>query len=539
MNLLGRTVNRDQIVVGLLLCAVLAIGISLRYDAIFDRSISQDESTMTLFALGVLEKGYPHIQQRTGEFIISTYELVPYPIAASIAVFGKSELAVRLPSLFFSSLTLLLIFYVGWRFHSVRAGLLAALTFAVLPWTIYWGSNGFYPSQLQFLSLLTMLILYKILTAKEPPARLYYAVAAAILATYITWEGSGFLLPVFFITAISLTWGRWHWLKPVHAWIAAFIIILGVFLQLTFRTVLRAPFTAMGTDRSQVSFVEPAFNSYGFNPSYYVESLMTPEHIMLFAFFLMGLFILRGRFVSSYFAMIVLVALGLLTGLLGYYALRYVYFLLPAVILVSSMAAVTFADTLLKQIYQKPVLSRAGRASAMALLTACTLLIASPIGLRLQLPGIQETSSFELVYSSKGFGFKNIMSTVRDAKQEGDVVVVQAPFPYMVYTGETGDYFLQVGTATSIYYHPTQSPYYTDKWVQNPVIRMPAELSEVMHSARRVWFVFVPDGASRTSIGDEMWGQIHAQSVVYKETADGKLLLWKNPAYGRGLAKTN
>lgn len=523
--------DRNKIIVGAILAAILAMGISLRYDAIFDRSISQDESTMTLFALGVLDKGYPNIQQRTGEFIISTYELVPYPIALSIAAFGKSELAVRLPALFFSSLTLLLIFYVGWRFHSVRAGLLAALTFAVLPWTVYWGSNGFYPSQLQFLSLVTLLILHKILTTDRPPAWLYYAVAAAILATYLTWEGSGFLLPVFFITAVSLTWGRWGWLQSIHAWVAAFLIILGVVAQLTFRTILRAPFTAMGTDRSQVSFVEPAFNSYGFNPSYYVESLMTPEHILLFMFFVIGIFILRARFAASYLAMVVLVALGLLTGLLGYYALRYVYFLLPAVIIVSAMALITFSDTLLKQVYQKPKLSAVQRFSVMAIVASLTLVIASPIGLRMQVPGIKETAAFELQYSSKGFGFKNIMTTVNQAKQKGDVVVVQAPFPYMVYTGEMGDYFLQVGSATSIYYHPTQAPYYTDKWIQNPVIRTPAELSEVMHSARRMWFVLVPDGASRTSIGDEMWGDIHAHSVVYKETADGKLLLWQNPIY--------
>jgi len=522
---------QQRVITTFILAAIIALAVYLRYEAIFDRSISQDESTMTLFALGVLDKGYPNIQQRTGEFIISTYELVPYPIAASIYLFGKSEMAVRLPSLLFSTMTLLLIFYAASQFHSVRSGLLAALGFAVLPWTVYWGSNGFYPSQLQFFALLTLLVLHRIFVAEKPSAWQYLAIVVCILCTYLTWEGSGFLLPVFFVTGIALTWGRWDWIKPVWAWAAGLLILVGVMAQLTFRTILRAPFTSLGIDRSQVSFLEPAFESYSFDPSYYVSQLLTAENSFFMVLFLVGLYALRKRFDCAYLSMVVLSALVLLTGFLGYYALRYVYFLLPALLIVASITAIEIGDGIVQKVSSDEQLRWSRQLTV--LVTSCffCLLISSPFGLQLRLPFNEDMSAFELQYQSKGFAFRGIAETVRQVVQQGDVVVVQAPFPFMVYSNMTGDYFVQSGTATTIYYHPLMAPYYTDKWVQNPVLRNLNELKEMMYSAPRVWFVLVPEGASRTSIGDEMWSYIHANSVVYKEIADGKLLLWENPSY--------
>lgn len=523
-------VSWQRFIVPLALAGILILSFSLRLSAVFDRSISQDESTMTLFALGVLEKGYPNIQQKTGEFIISTYELVPYPIAGAMALLGKSELAIRTPALLFSSATLLLIFLMGRRFHSTRAGLLAALCFAILPWTTYWGSNGFYPSQLQFFALLTLWVLHEILSREKPDTWLYFAVVVCILLTYLTWEGSGFLLPVFAITGISLTWGRWHWIKPVWAWVAGLLIIVGVVAQLTFRTILRAPFTAMGTDRSQVSFAEPAFDSYGFDPGYYISQLVTAENSFWMVFFVIGLYVLRKRFSCNYLYMVVLVALVMLTGFLGYYALRYVYFLLPAALLLASMTAIELGDRLTEKLSGQRLNTWIRSTAVFGCVAALCVLLASPFGLRLKLPFTEDMSAFELQYQSKGFAFRGIANTVRESLQPGDIVVVQAPFPYMVYSGLPGDYFLQSGTATTIYYHPEAAPYYADKWIQNPVIRDMKELQEVMHRSPRVWFVLVPEGASRTSIGDEMWAYIHANTVIYKEISDGKLLLWQNPA---------
>ena len=151
----------------------------VRMAGIADKSLTQDESTMTLFAMGVLERGYPFIMRGDTPFLISTYELVPYPIALSTWLFGVSELGTRLPAVLFGVLTTICLFFIGRRWFDWRAGALAASIYAFLPWSIYWGSNGFYPSQLAFFSLLTIAAVRELLIRDEVEARWYYLVFAS------------------------------------------------------------------------------------------------------------------------------------------------------------------------------------------------------------------------------------------------------------------------------------------------------------------------------------------------------------------------
>ena len=507
-----------------LLCFVI------RLDVVTDRSITQDESTMILFAQGVIEKGYPFLTQKTGEFILSTYELVPYPIAASISILGKTEFAIRLPAMLFACLTACLIFIMGEKFHSKRAGALAALLYIMLPWSIYWGTNSFYPSQLQFFTTLTLLILHSILEKDRPPAYLYYLIAASILLTYYSWEGSGFLLPVFFIAAIVLTWGRWQWLKTMHAWVVAFIILLGVVAQLTFRTVLRAPYTGLGSSRSDVSFLEPAYSSYGFDATYYVSQLATPNNLPILLLFLLAIFLIFRNWNLMFLFLVACLVFIFLTGFLGYYALRYVYFVLPAILVVSATTAVVFADMLFNYIMQGNHRNLYMSLSMLAMIIGSVAII-SPWGFARNTNSNSGMVPFELEYDSRGFGFRSLSLALKSKIQEGDIVILQAPFPVYSYTGLSGDYFLQQGTATTVFYHPESSPYYVDKWIQNPVLRSKKELLEVMHKSPRVWFVFTPKGASRSSVGADLYDFILSQTQVISEVADGQLLLWENNGF--------
>ncbi|MFN9915679.1 MAG: hypothetical protein ACK53L_24015, partial [Pirellulaceae bacterium] len=88
---------------------LVAITTWVRMAGLSNNSFTQDESTMVLFARGVLERGYPFLRQGSSDFIISTYELVPYPIALAIKLFGDTEITARLPAVAFSGLTTWLI----------------------------------------------------------------------------------------------------------------------------------------------------------------------------------------------------------------------------------------------------------------------------------------------------------------------------------------------------------------------------------------------------------------------------------------------
>ncbi|RDV27509.1 hypothetical protein DXV75_05640 [Alteromonas aestuariivivens] len=518
----------------LAITVIVATSFFLRLSVIDERSISQDESTMVLFAEGILSSTsptFPTINQNNGLFAMSTYELVPFPIALSMAFLGKSEFAVRIPALIFSSLTAMLIVLAGERFHSLRAGLMAAGCFAVLPWAIYWGTNAFYPSQLQLLTLITMLVLHAILLHGNTRPKLFYAIALCVITTYLTWEGSGFLLPVFFVVAIILTWGRWNWLKTIHAWIAAVIIVVLLVVQLTWRTVLRAPYTGLGTSRSDVSFLEPAYEAYSFDPTFYITALTTPESLLILLAFAMGIYVLRKQWSPMFLVMTVSFAILLLTTMLGYYALRYVYFMLPAILIVASCTLIEITrpiGTLALRAGMKP---KYFQALSFALVFGLTVYISSPWGFKLYERSRFGFSPHELSYESKGFGFRSIYQAFNHYYQQGDLVVIQAPFPFMFYTTLTGDHYIQQGTSTTVVYYPDAMPYYLDKWIGNPVIQDRFTLKEILHKHRRVWFLFAPSGASLSSAGEDMVSYLDQHTRTMWEISDGKLMLWENPYF--------
>ncbi len=84
-------------------------------------------------------------------------------------------------------------------------------------------------------------------------------------------------------------------------------------------------------------------------------------------------------------------------------------------------------------------------------------------------------------------------------------------------------------TASSIFYDAKSAPFYTDKWVANPVLRNQEELEEVMMKNARVWMVSAPDGGARGSIGDDVYAWFERRAKLVAESADGRVFLWERP----------
>lgn len=508
---------------------IVLLVILLRLGGISDNSITQDESTMILFARGVIERGYPFLRQVHSEFIISTYELVPYPIALFVALFGTSEFSVRLPSLLFAAGTSLLILRFGTQLFDRRVGVLAALLFAVLPWAIYWGSNAFYPSQVQFFSLLTTMVVHRLVVDERPATWVYYAMLGSFTASYLTWEGSGFLLPVFFVILLAMRWWRFAWLKNPHGWVAASLMIFVVVLQLTYRTVLREPYLGIMTGRSEISMATIAFTSVGYDPFYYAEGLFTEAHLVIGSCLVLGLLFVRTSRPLVFLYLFLGLVILFLTSALGYYALRYIYLALPAALLIASATSVMIVDRLTAD--SDSVVSRRVRALGLAAVGLLHFSVASPWGLSPTgaSPELAKVRPTELGHEHPGFSFRSVADALEEQRRPGDVLIVQAPFPFQVYTGLKGDYFLQTVVAGSIFYQEKSMPFYTDKWVANPVLRDRNDLDEVLHNNERVWLVATPDGASKLSIGDDLYSFFEKNATVVMETEDGRLYLWKRP----------
>jgi hypothetical protein len=137
----------------LLLGGVLLLSAWLRWRYITHVQPNPDEFVTLLAVKMILQKGLPLLP--SGLF----YEhglLFSYAGAVASALFGFSREAVRATSLLFGLLTIWLTWYVGWRWFSPGAGLLAATLLAVTPAAVMWGGRARMYTMLQWLVLLTL-----------------------------------------------------------------------------------------------------------------------------------------------------------------------------------------------------------------------------------------------------------------------------------------------------------------------------------------------------------------------------------------------
>lgn len=504
----------------------------LRLQKIDELSITQDESSMIRYAQeGILEKGYSFRWRGGEEFLLSTYELVPYPIALSLFFLGFSEFAVRLPAVIFSVGTDLLIYYFASYLFDRRVGLLSALLFAILPWAIYWGNNGFYPSQLQFFSLLTTVLIHRLFFEKKVPTVECYWISASFLATFFSWEVSGILLPVYLIIGGIMRTETANWLTNMHAWFAARIIIVAVIIQLTFRTVLRSPYEKLGSSLGDISFLNLAFTRTDFSPFFYIRAfIQSDSHSIMVLFFIGGLFFFKVNHNMRFLYFLVLGCQVFLTVFLGLYALRYSYFLLPYVLMISAASTFLLSDWFVRTLTLKSSgVIQVIRWLNILLLSVLQLVVAAPKGLqgnRLFSDGRE--AALEFRYHHRGASFRTIAMALKNHYQPGDIIIVQAPSPLIVYTQITGDYFLQSIASSAVFFSGTDSPYYMDKWVGNPVLRHYDELQDLLYQSTRVWFVSVPHFRSMKRLEPALQVFITQKMQLVEEGINGQLYLWEN-----------
>ncbi len=500
----------------------------LRVQALDVLSITQDESSMIRYAReGVLTQGYP-LRWRAGEkFFMSTYEIVPYPLALALAVFGFSEWSVRLPALCFSMASTGLIYRFAQRLFDRRTALLSGLLYAVLPWSVYWGSNAFYPAQLQFFTLLTVINVHRLFTEAEVASACYTRIVVYFILMYLSWEVSAILLLVFFAIGLLLcnrSQRRVLWDK--RSWMAGLLIIVLVLLQLTVRTLLRQPYEKLGVTLGDISFLHPALTRSDYDPWFYLRVFSTHDTHWLIGFFLL----LGLGFLAKSWNLRFLYAIGfggqwILTSLLGLYASRYGYFLLPYVLIAA--AAVTWKVV--------DAFTTCGKCpkhcfgSWLLPVLGLHMMIAMPNGLRL-MPVLFNTQekNFEFQYNQQGAPFRNLARALQKRYRPGDIIIVQAPSPLKVYTGLPGDYFLQSIDYSAVFTEPATLPFYADKWVGNPVLRNIEELQDVLYRHQRVWFVSAPHYASFRRLHDNVRNFIEQRFQLVQETVNGRLYLWES-----------
>lgn len=129
--------------------------------------VSIGYNAYTILTKGVDEHGvsYPLFFQAFGEY------KMPIPIyltSASLATFGKNDLAIRLPSAVFGILTVLLLyFFVRRLFQKENVALLSALLLAITPWHIQFSRGYFEANIALFFYLLGGFLFFEFLHTKN------------------------------------------------------------------------------------------------------------------------------------------------------------------------------------------------------------------------------------------------------------------------------------------------------------------------------------------------------------------------------------
>jgi hypothetical protein len=225
----------------LLLLLIMLAGMVLRTSHLTTQPLGHDEVQMALLSRSIAKVGYPYLTAGSYTRLMSTYELVPYPIAFFSAILGPSILALRLPALLFGTLTIGIIGWVGHRMFDWRVGFLAALIWTLLPIPINWSQDGFYLSQECFFALVTFWTFYEAIRGSDLDRRYIRLAAAAFVLTYLSWEASGFILPTLVVSIVVLRWSNWNWVRDTCLWKSFSLIATIVVVQLCYRQMTLTP----------------------------------------------------------------------------------------------------------------------------------------------------------------------------------------------------------------------------------------------------------------------------------------------------------
>ncbi|MBI3995006.1 MAG: glycosyltransferase family 39 protein, partial [Nitrospirae bacterium] len=329
-----------------LLILILVGGFLLRLKNIDYEPLGGDEVTMALVSHSTLTYGYPILKLSPDlpPKYATTSEIVPYPMALSILLFGLNEFAIRFPGVFFGTLTILLLYYAGRRIFDERVGFLAAGIFSFLPFAINMSHYARYPSQVQFFALLTTFLFYRAVQSKEVQWRPLYGGLVAYILTYLSWEGSAFLVPALFLGLIFMKRRDLSWLKDHHLWTVVGLLGLMVFFQLSGRYLLNRSWMPVGSGVSQIALV-PLWLQPLYDPWVYYTNLLILENLQVVSLLaaLGLLWMVRDR-ALAYVNGTLIVALFFMTNFLETQGARHVYYLLPLLILSGARAFWALAD---------------------------------------------------------------------------------------------------------------------------------------------------------------------------------------------------
>lgn len=464
-------------------------------------SLNGDEIGTLRYAQGILDKGYPFITIGKIEKPATTYELLSYPVAASIGILGINEASVRLPSALFGIATIFLVFWVGMKLINVRTGLLAAAIFTFMPLEINLAQNARYIALSQFYTLSCCYFFYKAFEEREVNKLAVYLTALFFVLGYLTWEGSGYLLPALLIATFFVKKSDFSWMKNWHLWLASIGACLVVLIQIAHRTYWSAPYMILGSGLSETA-LRLMFLTQEYNPWFYVNNLLlTQSNIVLSLLTAIGLPIILKKRESRYLFVVFFSILFLLSNTFAQYAARYGYFIQPLLIILGSAVVVELTErayNLVKE-FRVPILN-ALRYAILFMFYILILTVTNDYILKLYrlssnpapTENTQHLNLRSIMEMRRGIypvDFRSANTFVKDNLYDGDIVVTVYSHSTLFYAGKV-DYFEETIIDTQlVYFDDNDYPRLANKTVDIPTITSLSEFRSLLSRYKRVWFV--------------------------------------------------
>ena len=176
----------------LVIAAFVVVGGYDRLEALGSVSLWNDESQSTLYALSILQHGYPAI---VSPHLINNWEpLYPYAEAVSIALLGKSNVAYRLPSALIGTALIPIAYLVAARLRDRYVGIALAAMVAFSTEYIAWSRQARW--YMLFATLLAVGLLAAIYWyhARSPRARRIGLLAMGAAAIGVALSSPGLFL---------------------------------------------------------------------------------------------------------------------------------------------------------------------------------------------------------------------------------------------------------------------------------------------------------------------------------------------------------
>ncbi|MDQ3414752.1 MAG: glycosyltransferase family 39 protein, partial [Verrucomicrobiota bacterium] len=509
----------------LILILIMFLGLGLRYHALGYVSFDHDEMGQISKSKGIFSLGFPYTLAAGQVRWTTTYEAVPYPLALSGFLFGYSEWSMRLPSCLMGTLCIGVIGLMGRRLFDWRIGLFAAFVYACLPLNIRWAQNAFYLSQCQLMAMLTYWLFYEAIQTRPFRRKFLTAAAVAFSLSYLSWEGTGFLLPALFIGLLVVRWGQWWWLKDFHLYRCLFFVGALVVAQYCSRMLAGSPYLQVGSGLSNLTGPSLFFLKPGYQPMFYVDKLLLSENHVFFTLMILVGLPFCWRHSGFRYVVVLLATLVILhTNFLAALSPRYCYYFQPLVIMGGVAATFMLYDRVLalaRSAGDSSVARFAAHATGLIFLLLLFVQSNESLLKEYQLSSTGDSPQMMSRLNTYRYDYRGAAEFVKAHARPGDVILPGIPHVFDYYAGFPGNYFLNTLFTSKVPYNQLlDEPRFVDKFGSLPVIRNISEFKEVVNRSGRTWVIFAPyasfEGLNSAAVLDYIHEHARAEFESYR-----------------------